>query len=473
MEPRAAVGEYDRATGEYTLYTTSQNPHVIRLLMGAFVLHIPESKLRVFAPDVGGGFGSKIYHYAEEAIVTWAAGKVKRPVKWTSDRSEAFMSDAHGRDHVTKAELALDKDGKFLAPEGFATHRQHVGAYLSTFASSIPSYLYATLLAGQYTTPADIRRSPAPCSPTRRTGRCLSRRRTARRRHTCIERIVEIAAREMNLDRAEIRQVAISSRTGAFPYQTPVALQYDARQIPAVDPGPRRSRRSATTPGSRSGKAESMPSERKAYVASACLVLYRGLRNRALERGRRARCRRRLVGNRAEVRVQRHRLDDGLHRQRTATARGTRRPLPRSSPTGLGVPIDSKSTSSMATRREGADGHGHLRLALARRRRLGDRASAMPTRWSSQGQEDRRPPARSGRVADIEYQVRQVHRRPAPTRSKALVDILFWRLTYRTTIRSRTSSQAWTRRRFTIRSRTSPSPPAATSPRSRSIPTPA
>ena len=101
MEPRAAIGEFDRATGDYTLYTTSQNPHVIRLLMGAFVLHIPENKLRVVAPDVGGGFGSKIYHYAEEAIVTWAAGKVRRPVKWTAERTESFMSDAHGRDHVS------------------------------------------------------------------------------------------------------------------------------------------------------------------------------------------------------------------------------------------------------------------------------------------------------------------------------------------------------------------------------------
>src|SRR5262249_28682628 len=114
MEPRAAIGEFDAATGQYTLYTTSQNPHVIRLLMGAFVLHIPEHKLRVVAPDVGGGFGSKIYHYAEEALVTWASAKVKKPVKWTADRSESFVSDAHGRDHATHAELALDKDGKFL-----------------------------------------------------------------------------------------------------------------------------------------------------------------------------------------------------------------------------------------------------------------------------------------------------------------------------------------------------------------------
>ena len=113
MEPRAAVGDYDTSSGDYTLYTTSQNPHVIRLLMGAFVLHIPENKLRVVAPDVGGGFGSKIYHYAEEAIVTWAAAKVRRPVKWTAERAESFMSDAHGRDHATHIELAVDTEGRF------------------------------------------------------------------------------------------------------------------------------------------------------------------------------------------------------------------------------------------------------------------------------------------------------------------------------------------------------------------------
>ena len=102
MEPRVAVGDYNRANDESTLYTTSQNPHVIRLLMGAFVLGIPEHKLRVVAPDVGGGFGTKIFHYAEEAFCTFAARQINRPVKWTASRSEAFISDAHGRDHVTK-----------------------------------------------------------------------------------------------------------------------------------------------------------------------------------------------------------------------------------------------------------------------------------------------------------------------------------------------------------------------------------
>jgi aerobic carbon-monoxide dehydrogenase large subunit len=223
MEPRAATGDFDPASGDYTLYTTSQNPHVIRLLMGAFVLHIPESKLRVYAPDVGGGFGSKIYHYAEEAIVTWAAGKVKRPVRWTADRSESFMSDAHGRDHHSHAELALDKDGKFLALRVDTT--ANMGAYLSTFASCIPTYLYATLLAGVYTTPAiyvevkAVFTNTVPVDAYRGAGRPEAT--------FLLERLVDVAAREMGMDRVEIRRRNFIP-TNAFPYQTPVALQYDS-----------------------------------------------------------------------------------------------------------------------------------------------------------------------------------------------------------------------------------------------------
>jgi carbon-monoxide dehydrogenase large subunit len=151
MEPRAAIGQYNRATDEYVLTVANQNPHVERLLMTAFVLGLPEHKVRVIAPDVGGGFGSKIFLYAEDVCVTWAARKLNRPVKWTAERGEAFLSDAHGRDHVSHAELALDKDGKFLA---LRVHTDaNLGAYLSTFATAVPTILYATLLAGQYTTP--------------------------------------------------------------------------------------------------------------------------------------------------------------------------------------------------------------------------------------------------------------------------------------------------------------------------------
>ncbi len=223
MEPRAAIGEFDRATGDYTLYTTSQNPHVIRLLMGAFVLHIPEAKLRVVAPDVGGGFGSKIYHYAEEAIVTWAAGKVRRPVKWTAERSESFMSDAHGRDHVTHVELALDAQAKFLALK--VATIANMGAYLSTFAPCIPTYLYGTLLAGTYTTPSIYVETKAvfthtvPVDAYRGAGRPEAT--------FLLERIVDLAADEIGMDPAELRRRNFIPKD-AYPYQTPVALQYDS-----------------------------------------------------------------------------------------------------------------------------------------------------------------------------------------------------------------------------------------------------
>ncbi len=222
MEPRAAIGVYEIGTDEHTLYTTSQNPHVIRLLMGAFVLSIPEHKLRVVAPDVGGGFGSKIFHYAEEAFVTWAAKKVGRPVKWTAERSESFVSDAHGRDHVTHAELAIDKDGKMLALR--CDTLANMGAYLSTFAPCIPTWLHGTLLAGQYTYPAvyvnvkAMFTNTVPVDAYRGAGRPEAT--------YIIERIVTKAARELKMDQAAFRRLNFIKKT-QFPYQTPVALVYD------------------------------------------------------------------------------------------------------------------------------------------------------------------------------------------------------------------------------------------------------
>src|SRR3954453_20178386 len=229
MEPRAAIGDFDPSSGDYTLYTTSQNPHVIRLLMGAFVLHIPENKLRVVAPDVGGGFGSKIFHYAEEAIVTWAAGKVRRPVKWTAERAESFMSDAHGRDHDSTAEMALDADGNFLALR--ISTLANMGGYLSTFAPCIPTYLYATLLAGVYKTPViycEVKAmftNTVPVDAYRGAGRPEAT--------FLLERLVDACAKDTGMDRVEIRRKNFIP-ADAFPYQTPVALQYDSGNYQAT-----------------------------------------------------------------------------------------------------------------------------------------------------------------------------------------------------------------------------------------------
>jgi carbon-monoxide dehydrogenase large subunit len=227
IEPRSANASYSRADDGYTLYVASQNPHVERLLMTAFVLGLPENKVRVVAPDVGGGFGSKIYLYPEDVVVTWASKQLNRPVKWTSDRSEAFLSDAHGRDHVTVAELALDKSGKFLAMRVRTT--ANLGAYLSTFASCIPTILYATLLAGQYTTPlihcevTAVFTNTTPVDAYRGAGRPEAT--------YVVERLVETAARELKLDPVEIRR---RNFIKTFPYQTPVALCYDTGNYEAT-----------------------------------------------------------------------------------------------------------------------------------------------------------------------------------------------------------------------------------------------
>jgi len=227
MEPRVALADHNRATDETTLYTTSQNPHVIRLLMGAFVLGIPEHKLRVVAPDVGGGFGSKIFHYAEEAFCTFAARALHRPVKWTATRSEAFMSDAQGRDHVTKIELALDRDGKFLAIR--TATLANMGAYLSTFAPSVPTWLHGTLMAGNYTTPLiycnvkAVFTNTVPVDAYRGAGRPEATFQ--------LERVIDKAAREMGIDPVEIRR---RNFVREFPYATPVAVEYDTGDYDAT-----------------------------------------------------------------------------------------------------------------------------------------------------------------------------------------------------------------------------------------------
>jgi len=221
MEPRAAIGLYDKAEDHYTLYTTSQNPHVARLVLSAFIGIAPENKLRVVAPDVGGGFGSKIFIYAEETVCVWASKKVGRPVKWNSDRTEAFLSDAHGRDHVTEAQMAIDENGKIT---GLRVHTiANLGAYLSTFSSSVPTYLYAPLLSGQYNIPAiyaevdAVYTTTAPVDAYRGAGRPEAT--------FVVERLVEVAARQLGIDPAKFRQMNYITK---FPHQTPVIMMYDA-----------------------------------------------------------------------------------------------------------------------------------------------------------------------------------------------------------------------------------------------------
>ncbi len=221
MEPRAALAEYDSGTEHLTLWNTSQNPHVARLVISAFVGMAPENKLRVIAPDVGGGFGSKIFIYPEEVVCLWAARRTGRPVKWTGDRSEAFVTDAHGRDHVTHAEMAFDGEGKVLGLRVKTT--ANLGAYMSTFSSSVPTYLYATLLSGQYAIPqiycevAAVYTNTVPVDAYRGAGRPEAT--------FVVERLMEVGAREMGIEPPELRK---RNFVRTFPHQTPVIMNYDS-----------------------------------------------------------------------------------------------------------------------------------------------------------------------------------------------------------------------------------------------------
>ncbi|TPK49566.1 xanthine dehydrogenase family protein molybdopterin-binding subunit [Mesorhizobium sp. B2-5-4] len=221
MEPRAALGHYDKAEDHYTCWTTSQNPHVARLVMSAFYNVAPENKLRVIAPDVGGGFGSKIYIYPEEIVCLWASKKTGVPVKWVADRTESFLTDAHGRDHVSTVEMAFDKNNRItgLKVDTIA----NLGAYMSLFSSCVPTYLYATLLSGQYDIPAihanvrTVYTNTAPVDAYRGAGRPEAT--------YLLERTMEAAARELGVSPPELRRLNFIT---AFPHQTPVIMNYDA-----------------------------------------------------------------------------------------------------------------------------------------------------------------------------------------------------------------------------------------------------
>jgi len=212
MEPRAAIGDYNPSSEELTLYTASQNPHLSRLILSAFNAVHPEHKFRVVAPDVGGGFGSKINAYAEDVVVAWASKKIERPIKWVAERTESFLSDNHGRDHLTHVELALKNDGKItgIKVETIA----NLGAYALVFATVTPTYLYAPLLLGVYDIPAaccnvkTVYTNTAPTDAYRGAGRPEAT--------YVVERIVTEAAKEIGMDQAEFRKKNFINK---FPHQ--------------------------------------------------------------------------------------------------------------------------------------------------------------------------------------------------------------------------------------------------------------
>ncbi len=231
IEPRASLAQYLRGTGEFTLWTTSQNPHIHRLIIAAFILGMPEHKLRVISPDVGGGFGSKIVPYPEEVIVLHAARLLNRPVRWTARRTESFVSDCHGRDHESEAELAVDADGHVLGLR--VKTIANLGAYLSLFAPAIPTYLYGTLMNAAYRFPAvscevtGVFTNTTPVDALRGAGRPEAT--------YLVERLMSRMADELGVDPADFRRRNFI-QPDQFPYQTQVALQYDSGNYePALD----------------------------------------------------------------------------------------------------------------------------------------------------------------------------------------------------------------------------------------------
>jgi carbon-monoxide dehydrogenase large subunit len=222
IETRGAIATSD------TLYCATQTPHHIRQHVCA-ELGLRESELRVVSHDMGGGFGYKGKHYPEETIVVWAARRLRRPVKWIATRHESFLSDTQGRDHRTRASLALDREGRFLALR--VQTRADLGAYVSTFGAAIPGPIYSALLAGLYCTPAihieviGVFSNSVPTDAYRGAGRP----------EACyvLERLVDKAARELGMDRAEIRRRNLISK-GAMPYKTPIGPTYDCGDFPRI-----------------------------------------------------------------------------------------------------------------------------------------------------------------------------------------------------------------------------------------------
>ena len=230
IEPRACLADYDEQKG-LTVRMTSQNPHLHRLLMTLASLNLPEHKIRVIAPEVGGGFGSKIHHYPDEAITAFCAMRTARPVKWIATRSEASQTDAHGRDHVSRASLAIDEAGRVTGLR-VETHAA-MGSYLSTFAPCVPTYLHGTLLSGQYDIGAIHVRvigtftNTAPVDAVRGAGRPEAT--------FLVERLMDRGAAVAGIDPAEFRRRNFVP-ADAFPYQTQVALAYDSGNYePALD----------------------------------------------------------------------------------------------------------------------------------------------------------------------------------------------------------------------------------------------
>ena len=229
MEARAAVADYDAASDRWTLYTNTQGGWTLKSMLAQAVFNVPEDRFRVVTPDVGGGFGMKLFLYAEHALTCYAARSLGRPVKWASERSEAFLSDTHGRDNITQGEIALDKDGHFLALR--TRNVANMGAYLSNFAPFIPTMAGTKVLASVYNFQAiyanviGVFTHTVPVDAYRGAGRPES--------NYVVERLIDAAAAEVGIDRIEIRRRNMV-KPGAMPYVTAMQQTYDSGDFEKV-----------------------------------------------------------------------------------------------------------------------------------------------------------------------------------------------------------------------------------------------
>ena len=229
IEPRAAIGAYDPGSERYTLWSANQNPHLVRQWLSRDTLRAPEHAIRVVAPDVGGGFGQKTYHYPEDASLPWAARLVGRPVRWTATRAETLAVDIHARDHVTEARMAFDEDGRVSAVD--VDSIANLGAYQSQFAACIPTLFCATMLSGQYAIPAlhyrvlGVYTNTAPVDAYRGAGNPEIT--------YIVERLIENGARERLRDPVEARAGSLVP-AAAMPYASATGITYDVGDYPAV-----------------------------------------------------------------------------------------------------------------------------------------------------------------------------------------------------------------------------------------------
>jgi carbon-monoxide dehydrogenase large subunit len=229
MEPRAYLCDYDAAGDRYTLYATTQQPHYLRRWLSIYTLHIPESKMRVVSPDVGGGFGVKGFFATEVSTVVWAAHLLRRPVKWTATRSEAFLSDAQARDHDTVARMGFAEDGRIVGMQ--VDTLAALGGYLSNFAPSIPGNSYPQTLTGLYRTPhlhlrvRGVYTNTVPVDAYRGSGRPEATWSN--------ERLLERGAHELSIDPVEMRRRNLIAQDD-FPYSAPGGRVYDSGNPPAL-----------------------------------------------------------------------------------------------------------------------------------------------------------------------------------------------------------------------------------------------